>query len=218
MAELVTIPISFFEIAIDYERPQFKLWLDRAFVVQTVFEALERWGPRIEDVEGITTGKAAEQGFSIKLPLKRVSFFFGPASCKFTRDNVDWQLADETIAIFDAAMSALVHSSGVSLGPKNTAISLHLQPKSAMFISLLAPFIPSQLAGLDSQPVSTMAAVVKWAHRKVTIDGSGALTNAIFLRFERQFPSTATYEEIAQELRNDEEHLFGILGVEEDRG
>ena len=93
MAELVTIPISFFEIAIDYERPQFKLWLDRAFVVQTVFEALERWGPRIEDVEGITTGKAAEQGFSIKLPLKRVSFFFGPASCKFTRDNVDWQLS-----------------------------------------------------------------------------------------------------------------------------
>lgn len=62
----------------------------------------------------------------------------------------------------------------------------------------------------------TIAAVAKWGHRKVTIDGSGLLANAVFLRFEREFPSAATYDEIAGQLRKDEEDLFKTLGVEED--
>ncbi|HYW43419.1 MAG TPA: hypothetical protein VE959_11225 [Bryobacteraceae bacterium] len=218
MAELVTIPISIFEFTVDYERPEFKPWMDRASVVQGIFDSLKPWEPRIDDVDVITAGKASEQGFTIKLPLKRVSFFFGPASCKFTRENVDWQLVDETIAIFDAAVSALIRSSGVAMGPKSTAVSMHLQPKSLPFVALLAPFITPQLAALDSEPVITMATVAKWAHRKVTIDGSGVLANAIFLRFERGFPTATTYDEIAGHIRKDEEDLFKILGVEEDRG
>lgn len=218
MAELVTIPISIFELAIDYERPEFRLWMDRASVVQGIFDALKTWEPRIDDVDAINTGKPSEQGFTIKLPLKRVSFFFGPASCKFTRENVDWQTAEETIAILAAAVSALIRCSGIALGPKNTAISLHLQPKSLPFIALLAPFIAPQLAALDSESVMTMATVAKWAHRKVTIDGSGVVANAVFLRFEREFPSTAAYDEIVGQLRKDEEDLFKILGVEEVRG
>ncbi|MEX2260388.1 MAG: hypothetical protein WD696_00475 [Bryobacteraceae bacterium] len=218
MPDLVTIPISYFEFAVDYERPHFKLWIDRTSVVQSIFDALKPWEPRIDDVDAVTTGKPSEQGFTIKLPLKRVSFFFGPASCKFTRENVDWQSAEETIAILDAAVSALIQSSGVAMGPKNTAISLHLQPKSLPFIALLAPFVAPQFAALDSEPVMTMATVAKWAHHKVTIDGSGILANAIFLRFEREFPSAATYDEITGQLRRDEEDLFKILGVEEDRG
>jgi hypothetical protein len=62
-----------------------------------------------------------------------------------------------------------------------------------------------------------MATVAKWEHRKVTIDGSGVVANAVFLRFEREFPSAANYREIAAQLRKDEEELFTILGVEEDR-
>lgn len=218
MSEPVTIPISYFEVASNYERPQFHLWLDRAAVVSAVFDALHSWGPTIDDVDGINTGKTSEQGFAIKLPAKRVSFFFGAASCKFMRENSDWQSAEETIAIFDAGISALIHSGGVTLGPKKTAIALHIQPKSAQCIGLLSPFIPAQLAALEAEPATTMAAVAKWPHRKVTIDGSGVVANAIFLRFERDFPTTASYDEIAAQLRKDEEELFKLLGVEEDQG
>jgi len=217
MAELVTIPISIFELAADYERPEFKIWMDRASVVQGIFDALKPWEPRVDDVDAVTAGKTSERGFTIKLPLKGVSFFFGPASCKFTRENVDWQTAEETIGILDAAVSALIRRSSIAMGPKSTAISLHLQPKSLHFVALLTPFIAPQLATLDSEPMSTMATVAKWAHRKVTIDGSGVIANAVFLRFEREFPSSATYMEIAGQLRKDEEDLFKILGVEEDR-
>ena len=218
MPEPIAIPISYFEIAVDYERPEFRIWLDRPAVLQAVFDALRAWEPAIEDVEPINAGKPSEQGVTIKLPVKRVSFFFGVASCKFTRENVGWDLATETIAIFDAATSALVGAGHVTLGPKNTNIALHLQPKSLPFIALLAPFIPPQLAAIDSEPAITMATVAKWANHKVTIDGSAAIANAIFLRFERQFAATVSYDEIVCQLRKDEEELFRILGVEEDRG
>jgi hypothetical protein len=217
MPELVTVPISSFEFATNYERPQFKLWMDRVVIVQNVFDALRPWEPRIDDVDAVTVGKVSEQGFTIKLPPKSVSFFFGPASCRFTRENVDWHSADETIAILDAALSTLVKSSGVVLGPKQTAISMHLQLTSRPFVNLLTPFIPQQLLALDHEPATTMATVVKWRNHKVTIDGSALLANAIFLRLEREFSSDATYETMAVQLRKDEEDLFRILGVEEDQ-
>jgi hypothetical protein len=219
MPELVAIPISFFELSIDYDHVTFKLLLDRASVLQSIYDALKPWSIRVDDLEPITTGKITEQGINIKLPLQRVVFFFSAAGCKFTREGVDWPNAEETIAIADAALTALTESAGITLGPKNTSISIHLQPKTLPFIDLLKPLIPSQLAALDHSPPTTIASVVKWGDdHKVTIDGSGALANALFLRFERRFPSTATYQEIANRLQKDEQDLFQILGVEEDQG
>jgi hypothetical protein len=218
MPELVTIPISFFEVAIPYERPVFQLWIDRAAVLQGIFDALKPWNPSIDDTEPRNDGKPSEQGILLKLPLKRASFFFGPASCKFSRDDADWGTADETIAILDMALSALTLFGHVVLGKKNTTISLHIQPRTLTFMDVLNPFVPSELAAMESQPVRTMATVAKWENRKVTIDGSGALANGLFLRLERDFDASATYHEIAHQLRHDEEELFKILGIEEYRG
>lgn len=217
MAEVVRVSIFTFELTVDYERPDFKLWLERASVVQGIFEALLPWEPRIDDVDAITSGKASEQGFTIKLPLRRVSLFFGVASCKLTRENLDWQAIDETLTILDAAVSALIRISGLVMGPKSAAISLHLQPKSVPFIALLTPLLVPQLAALNSEPLSTMAIIAKWADRKTTIDGSALIANAIFLRSEREFSNAVSYGVIVGQLRRDQEELFRMLGVVEDR-
>lgn len=216
MAELVTIPIAVLEVAVDYLRPDFRLWMDRASVVQSVFDALKPWDPRIDDVDAVTTGRASEQGFTVKLPFKRVSFFFGPASFKFSRENLNWQAANDTMAILETAVEALVRSSGVALGAWNTAVALHLQPKSLPFVELLRPFIAPQLAVLEAESVVTIASVAKWDKRKVVIDGSGVLANAIFLRLEREFPANTTMPAMAAQIRQDQAELFRVLGVEEE--
>ena len=61
-----------------------------------------------------------------------------------------------------------------------------------------------------------MASVLKWNNRRITIDQSGHVANAIFLRFEREFEGTASCEEIATTLRADEEAVFEMLGVREE--
>lgn len=63
-----------------------------------------------------------------------------------------------------------------------------------------------------------MATVAKWSNRKITVDGSAAIANGIFVSLERDFPGSTTYTEIVQQLQKDEAALFEILGVEGGRG
>jgi len=217
MAELVTIPISYVEFLVDYEVPDLRLLGDRAIFIQALYEALKPWGLGIDDIEPKTTGKPSEQGVSYKLPMKRISIFFGPSYCKFTRDDANWEMAEETITILRSALAVLEGHLKVILGTQRTLIALHLQPKTMSFLDILRPFVSPAMAALDKAPIATLASVVKWDQRKVTIDGSGALANAVFVRFERDFDKGVNFEEIADQLRRDEEELFKMLGVEEER-
>jgi hypothetical protein len=211
----VAIPISFIELVVAYSRPDIMAFNDRAGMVQSIFDALLPWNPKLDDVELLTTGKLSEQGFNFKLPLKQVSFFFGPVSCRFTRDNADWNIAEETLAILNAGLSAFADVSHISFGAKTAAVAVHLQPATGNFIELLSPFLSPNLASVEQEPVRTMAVIVKWDKRKLTLDGSGVLANGVFLKFEREFDNTAAFEDIAQQLKIDEDQLFGVLGVEE---
>jgi hypothetical protein len=215
MAELVTIPVSFFEVSNEYEWPNLLPWVDRAPIVQVILDGLRAWDPHVDNVEVLTAGKLSEQGFVIRLPLKRVALFFGPANCRFSRDAVDWSVADETMAIFEAALTAFIKLSNVAIARRKTAIGLHIQPKTTPFIKLLQPFMPEQLAALETGPLRTMAVVAKWDQRTVTLDGSFSLANGLFLKFEREFPGTSTDGQIAEQLLKDEEQLLALLGVKE---
>lgn len=216
MPELISIPVSYFEATFNYKEPNVMLWLDRATVVQSLFTALKPWHIDVDNVEVVTTGKPSEQGIKFKIPQKQIAFFFSPTLCKFSKDNADWESAEETIAVMDVAFSALAKSGKIEAATIETVIALHMQPKALTLMKILGPFVPPQLAALDGV-VKTMATIVKWDKRKVIIDGSGQLANGVFLRFEREFDGTAAYQQIAEQLRADEEALFALLDVKEDR-
>src|SRR6266853_2533306 len=194
MPELISIPISFFEATFRYKEPNVKLWLDRAAVVQALFKALKPWNIDVDNVEIITTGKPSEQGLKFKLPQKQITFFFSPTLCRFTKDNADWESAEETITILDVAFSTLARSGEIEAATIETAIALHMQPKALTLMKILGPFVPPQLGALDGD-VKTMAVIVKWDKRKVIMDGSGQIANGVFLRLEREFDGTAAYQQ-----------------------
>jgi hypothetical protein len=217
MPEPVTIPISIVEVTIEFTRPNMKLLVDRATAVDQLFEAFVPWNVKVDDVEVITEGKPSEQGVKFKLPVKRTSFQFGAASCKLTRDDADWESAGETIKILDTGWRVLERVGGVKVRAFKTAIALHLQPKITPFVELLKPFAAMPLASVDPSPIRAVAAVVKWEKRRITVDGSGQLANGVFLRFEREFEGSATYDQMAAQLKTDEDELFALLDVKEDR-
>lgn len=215
MPELVTIPISFFDVAIDYEKPEIRLLGDRVPLVEAIFEALSSYKPSLDDVEVLASGKLSEQGILFKLPQKNISLFVGAIICRFSRNAVSWNSAEETIAILDAAVSTLTNLMGVTLGAKRTAVGMHVQPKTLSFRDILQPFVPAKFATLQPTQISTMANITKWENRAVTIDGSGSVANGLFVKLEREFPVTASYEEMANQLRTDQTELFAILGIED---
>jgi hypothetical protein len=217
MPELVTIPIATVEITIEYDSPNMKLLVDRAHVVDQLFRSFKRWDIRIDDVEVITQGKPSEQGVRFKLPLKRTSFFFGAGGCKLARDDASWDTAEETIQILYAGWSVLEKIGDVKSGVYHTNIAMHMQLTKKPFIELLKPFAPGPFLKIDNSPITAVAAVIRWEGRRITIDGSGQLANAIFVRLERDFPGTASFAEVADKLRADEDLVLDIIGVKEDR-
>jgi hypothetical protein len=209
MPEKVTIPISFLEYDAEFVRPIFAALMDRASIVQAIFDAMSPWKLEIDNVEPITSGKPSEQGIKFKIPEKKVTFLFGAGSCRFTKDDADWASAEETIGILAAALDALKASSGAAFSAQHVAFALHIQPKKAKFLDLLKPFLSPILQELEGEGV-------KWDRRRVVLDGSGALANALFLKFEREFDGSSNLREIAIQMKTDEDTLFKILDIEEE--
>jgi len=58
MPELITIPISTFELSIAYVRPVIVFWLDRATIIQKMFDAFQTWHQKLDNLEGIYYRKA----------------------------------------------------------------------------------------------------------------------------------------------------------------
>lgn len=215
MSEKVSIPISIFDYSSDFVRPVISIWMNRAELVQDMFDALAKWGLNVDDVEGITTGKPAEQGVKIRLPEKKVALFFGPVKCELTRDSVDWSMAEETAEILQAFLSTLQKWKGVQLRNHKAALIMHLQPTTKKFIDLLKPFLPEELRGFEEGEITSGASVVKWKSSRITLDGSAIIANGIYLKYEQEFDSSASFETMAKALYAAEQKLFQIIGVEE---
>jgi hypothetical protein len=216
MPHLVDIPIALFEITIQYVRPNMKLLLDRAKVVDALFEVFSRWNIGMDNIEVINEGKPSEQGIRFKIPEKRTTFMLGGGSCTLIRDDVDWTAAEEIIDILTSAYDVVQEVGGIQTSAFKTNLAMHLQPKTAKFMDILVPFCPPQLLKLDSSTPKASASVVKWDKRRITLDGSNQLANGVFVRLEREFLATASYEEIAHQLRADELELFDLMDVSED--
>jgi hypothetical protein len=214
MSEIVSTPISFFDMEIEYQKPDFKVATERAPIVEAIWNALRPWNITIDDLELVTTGKISEQGVRFRLPQKSSMFFLGASSCRFVRDNTGWDVAEETITIIDAAVQALLSTSSIQFSKYKTAVVIHAQPKKLPFVKILAPLVPPQMLALEGKELKTAAIVAKWEDRKVTIDGSANLANGIFIRYERDFAGGTSYQEIAEKLLADEEQIFAMLGIE----
>jgi hypothetical protein len=214
MPEKVTTKLSFFETEMEYGNPFLNVFVDRARIVSAIYDALKPWNINVDDIDFLTTGKPSEQGVKFKLPWKQSAFFVGPVSCKFTRDNTDWTVAEETIQIINAVTSVLEAETEIRISKRKTVIALHLQPENLPFMKLLSPFVSPDLSKLENRPVEAMAAVINWKGRKLTIDTSAHVANGIFLRLERDFDGSVGYDIIAERLLQDEEQVFQALGIE----
>ena len=214
MPEIVVTHLSFFEAEVEFVQPNLKIWLDRIAMVAAVYDALQPWNITVDDVEVVTTGKPSEQGVRFKIPEKRSSFFFSAASCRFNRDSTSWDTAEETIHIFDAALSAFRSAAGVEFKTFKTAVALHVQPREERFFDVLRPLVPAPVQEADK--AAALAIIVKWPDHRWTIDGSAQIANGIFIRYERDFPAQVGYDAMAKQLYADEMTIMQMLDIAEE--
>lgn len=211
----ITIPISIFEVTVQYEKPNIRLMADRAGAVQELFSAFAPWNPRLDDMEFITVGKPTEQGVRLKIASQNASFFFGATECKFVKNSAVWAEADQILAILTAALEALHRATGIVYADRTSILSLHLQPKTVQFRDILRKFIVPGILALSKEETTAMAIVSRWPKYRITLDGSAALANAIFLQAERQFDATTSFDDMKGMIFQDQQDLFKLLDVVE---
>src|SRR5271166_5143133 len=214
MPELITIPVSIFEVTIRYEKPVIRLLADRAEVIQALFDAFGEYQPNADDLEAVT-GKTSEQGTKLRLASQRVNLFFGATHCKFTKEAAIWAEADTILSMLVTFATILTETGGVALGERNSVLSLYLQPKAVPFQDILRPFITPDIRNLESAPLRAMAVVVRWPGRRVTLDGSAQLANGIFVQMERDHAANASFDDMKQRIYDDEVAILRLLNVEE---
>jgi hypothetical protein len=215
MAAEITIPISIFELTVKYDKPNIRLLTDRVGAVQELFAAFAPWNPQLDDMEVLTTGKPTQQGVNIKIATQNVSFFFGAVHCKFVKDPAVWAEADQILAILTAALEALKRATGVDYAARISVLSLHLQPKTVQFGDILRKFIVPEILALSKDQTTAMAIVSRWPKHRITLDGSAALANGIFVQSERQFDASTTFDDMKATILQDEQDLFKLLDVQE---
>jgi len=191
------------------------LLADRVAIVQALFDTFAEYEPNPDDLEAVTTGKTTEQGIKLRLASQRVSLFFGATGCKFTKEAAVWAEADKILGILSSFLNILTKMGEARLGKRNAVLSLHLQPKTVSFQDVLRPFITPEIQKLDPGPLAAMAVVARWPGRRITLDGSAQLANGIFVQMERDFPAELTFDEMKQQLFDDEIAVFQLLRVEE---
>jgi len=215
MPETITIPISIFEVVIEYDRPNLRLAMTRTDIVEYLFDQFGKWDITVDDLEVVNEGKPSDQGVKFKIPKRKTTFFFSAAQARLTWDDANWPSAEETIEILNIALEALQKHGNVNPAKFKTALALHLQPENVPFVDLLKPFANPILLKLQDSPITAFATVLRWEGRRITIDGSAQLANAVFLRLERDFPGDMPTAEVAQALLEDERTIFAMLGVQE---
>jgi hypothetical protein len=215
MPQPVTVPISIFDVVVEFVRPNLRLAMTRTDIVEDLFDQFSRWDITVDDIEVVNEGKPSEQGVKFKIPKRKTAFFFSPSQARLTWDDANWETAEETIEILTIGIDALARHGKVEVSKYKTSVALHLQPKDVPFIQILRPFASPELARFQLTPLTAFATVLRWEGRRVTIDGSAQLANAVFLRFERDFPGTSAIPDMAQEMLADERTLYSIIGVEE---
>ena len=218
MAELVKIPFSNAEFQALFERPYIAFigrdW-PRAF--EEVFTALSAFNFLLANAEIINTGKPVDHKAIFRLPERGISFQFGAEGYRFSKEFSSWATAEDDGQILLAAQRALMDGSRAKVASCIATVGTHIQPLNKSREEILAPFIPEPFKILMGQrQTRSYATHVLFADGDAVIDFSVGFANGIFLRFSSRFSGHPPFSEILAKVRNDQDALFGILGIEED--
>jgi hypothetical protein len=217
MPELIKIPTASAEYQARFDRPYVGLVAsDMQRVYESVLVALLPFKLRLADTEVDTSGRLADHKVVFRIPDRRISFQFGAEEYRFAKGEPSWATADEDTEVLAAAEGALLNASGAKIKECVLTIAMHMQPLSKSRQEVLAPFVPVPFEKfLKERNAQTFGNHLKWANGNVLLDFSVAFANGIFLRFTSEFAGHPPLPEILAKVRNDQNSLFEILGVEE---
>ena len=217
MPAAFTIPLCSFDMSFVYDQPVVSFMADPAPLIREVFAAYAPWKPNFDDIQFPNEGKNSDRGVNFKIASQNASLFVGPAHSRFVKETANWAEADLIESLMQAGLSAIRRVAELNFRSQHTVLSMHVQPTIVPFRDIIRKALMTErIVALDAEPTNGMAMILKWPSYRVTIDGSAAIANGIYLQLERDFGGQATFDEVKTAIRADQLALYDLLDFKEE--
>ncbi len=142
------------------------------------------------------------------------SLTLGLAKVDVAAQNLDWTEADQFISEQRAALDAIRAVGGAEIQSQQLITGMHIQLKDRARKEVTAPLVSPVGFGLLDGNADFSGAILAQEKTIVVIDASMAFANALFVRIKREHPPEASFQQLAETLRKDEQRIFDVLGLE----
>jgi hypothetical protein len=217
MAEQVKISLGTAEYVVGFDRPYVGLiGTERQRVVEAIVLALRPFGMGLNNVEILATGPLRNHKTVFRLPERWISIEVSAEEYKLVKENALWATAENDVAVLVAAQEAILKESGAAVAEGGVSIGMHAQPMTKRREEILAPFMVAPLKDfLTEREVRSFGNHARWAEGDFLLDFSLVVANGIYIRLTRRFAAGAKAADVLEKLREEQETVFGILGIEE---
>jgi len=212
------ISFSQLDYTASFKRPILEAWSSPAKLVAAVLDALEPSGYKLDGVEtNVQTRKLDEYSFVFRrttpaFPAR--SLTLGLEKVAVAAQNLDWTEADHFISGQLAAVDAIRAVGGAEILSQQLITGMHIQLKDRPRKDVTAPLVSSVALRLLDGKADFSGAILLQEKTVVVIDASLAFANGLFVRIKREHPPEASFQQLAETLRKDEERIFDVLGLE----
>ena len=208
------IPFGSVEYTIRFKNPILGVWHDLTPLITSVLIALEPFGFNVDGVEIKRQEKLSDNVLTFKRgKTPAFSFSITVGKMWFYAENLDWSEAEQTIRCINEGTSAVRKESKFEQVSQQILLNMHVQIKDKPISELTAPLLAKPALGLLDGDVKCHGIILLREKGSVILDGSAAFANAIFVRIIREHAADTPLQQIANELLQDEKHLFDTLGI-----
>lgn len=212
------ITYSQLEYTAAFKRPILEAWSPPAKLIAAVLDALQPSGYKLDGVEtNVQTRKLDEYSIVFRrttpaFPTR--SLTLGLAKADVAAQNLDWTEADQFISGQSAALDAVRAVGGAEIQSQQLTVVMHIQLKDRPRKDVTAPLVSPVALGLLDGKADFSGAILVREKTVVVIDASLAFANGLFVRIKREHPPEVSFRDLAETLRNDEQRIFDVLGLE----
>lgn len=216
MAEKIVAHVQapFFLYRLLFKTPLFDLEKLDDVAAKAAFTAFRQWNISLENITFKDDAKnLAEEATDFALFGGRVNFSIAPGGCALAVRNPNWSEADLIAKVAAAGTDAVLKAIREEADKQFGSILMHLTPSSGTIGDLTAKFINFDAKALVGPPQCYGFSV----HRDDmlwVVDRSALFQNSLFVRIDRWFPAEESFEQMAMQLRGDEDKLLELLGLE----
>ncbi|HEY5176823.1 MAG TPA: hypothetical protein VII95_14780 [Terriglobales bacterium] len=201
-----------FEYRADLGSPLFEAWTPPNKAVTVLVPVLKQWGVTLGDVTWNRENNSAKD-LQVTFNVQKLGAVLkvGLDSLVFNAFNPDWAKAPQLLELFQTCTSVLEAAVGLQIARQEAVLAFHVTPGARPFKEVMRELVRSDKLGVGNM----YGLGVYESDSSFIIDRSLRFDGGAFVRLQRAFAGSVTFDELAKMLYDDEIRVLKLLELSE---